>query len=258
MRSYLKRKMHGLAGELLVRTAAGLSVDFGVDVVLKIANGARENFERRGMEFKGCDPDLGGAHGASGWLESLLVLLDVTKGARRDELRRHADSVASNLAARCEAILHALSGPGAFPMGVSWCQGMAGAARSLAASGVILGRHEYKSTAGRVLATCRSWVPHLENASLCCGISGINWAVQQTALMRHEPLLRDDDTLYALHLRAAHRGEFDAAPIGNLDSWVSLGPGCGGVIQTLRSSLGLRTRFLLPDALVQTASGWSS
>lgn len=247
--------MHGWSGDCVIHSGRCEVTPATVGALERLLAGSDEQFSKRSIEYRGCDIDTGGAHGMAGWLEALLVLLQARRDANVDPVRQlllaGAATCAEKLGHRAQRSIDEMLSAGAFPMGVSWCQGLAGVGRVLAASALILDRPQDARIADACLDACTRWVPFLENASLCCGICGISWAQREVATMRDERVGVDQLALDVLHARGAHRGMFDAVPRTNMDSWLLLGTGAGGVIQTLRAGLNMPSRSFVPDSLVR-------
>jgi lantibiotic modifying enzyme len=126
--------------------------------------------------------ETGFAHGRAGVAAFLLAYHracgDPAAGAAaRDRF--------AELASEAEDLIRDLAGLNARPMGVSWCQGMAGIVSALVSAAEYYGSR-YLDLARDGARACRALAPQVWVLSQCCGLAGIGEAIIDVALATGE------------------------------------------------------------------------
>jgi lantibiotic modifying enzyme len=126
--------------------------------------------------------ETGFAHGRAGVAAFLLAYHracgDPAAGAAaRDRF--------AELASEAEDLIGDLAGLNARPMGVSWCQGMAGIVSALVSAANFYG-DRYLDLARDGARACRALAPQVWVLSQCCGLAGIGEAIIDVALATGE------------------------------------------------------------------------
>lgn len=120
----------------------------------------------------GVDGSAGSAHGLAGLVDLLLA-----HAARTGEATEHAVASCRThvLATRARSLIDAA--PTADPLAGSWCQGLAGIARTLHHAGDVLGDDSLSALAIEAAQAAARLAPRMATPSLCCGIAGVGNAL---------------------------------------------------------------------------------
>ncbi|MFG3253087.1 class IV lanthionine synthetase LanL [Streptomyces sp. NPDC048172] len=200
-------------------------------------------------ETAGVDPAFGYAHGAAGIVDFLLALA-VRTG---DEPIAHATlRHAKALAGRAAKLTAASEGPSAVPISASWCQGLAGASRTLHRAGRHFDDPELITSARAAAFACAAWVPRMENLAQCCGAVGVGTALLEIGHAEGDARLWEAALDVAQHL-LIRSPEPDEAPafiaLDRQDAPLSWGMGVAGVLTFLRRLSDPTGPDILPDVL---------
>ncbi|MEV0675256.1 lanthionine synthetase LanC family protein [Actinosynnema sp. NPDC050436] len=115
------------------------------------------------------DAGLGRAHGLAG---GIALLLDLGHFADQGLLECAARR-AHHLAGLADTLVAEAGAPGAEPMTVSWCRGLAGIGRTLAHAGAVLDDRRLTAVAHAAADACAARVPGLGTLGRCCGAVGV-------------------------------------------------------------------------------------
>jgi hypothetical protein len=118
----------------------------------------------------GVSLELAFAHGAAGIADFLLRYAQATGDPAADAAARQRFAA---LAGAVPGVNAVLAGPGAQPMGASWCQGMSGVAGALLHAGQAYRDDGYLTLARDTARACLALAPRAWVVSQCCGLAGI-------------------------------------------------------------------------------------
>ncbi|MDJ1138393.1 lanthionine synthetase LanC family protein [Streptomyces iconiensis] len=199
----------------------------------------------------GVDPSFGYAHGLAGVVDFLLALAARDGEGADPRVVHGAHTRALALCARAGDLVAASGAASAVPITASWCQGLAGAARTLHHAGRLFGDPAFTGAALSAAAACAAWVPRMENLSQCCGVAGAGSALAEIAHDTGDERCWDGAHRAARHL-VARSFDPDEAPLliapGAQDAPHSWGMGTTGLLAFLRRL----TRPHTPDLLTRT------
>ncbi|TDP94885.1 lanthionine synthetase LanC family protein [Labedaea rhizosphaerae] len=120
----------------------------------------------------GVDGSAGSAHGLAGMVDLLLAHADHTGDAADHAVAACRTHV---LVARTRSLINAA--PAADPLAGSWCQGLAGIARTLYRAADVLGDDSLVPPAVEALEAAAELAPRMATLSLCCGVAGVGNAL---------------------------------------------------------------------------------
>ena len=168
------------------------------------------------------EPSSGRAHGLAGTVEALVLI-----GSRLgdDAMVRVGAERADVLVDRARRLVERSHLPSAAPLAASWCQGLAGIARSLLHAGDVLDDPALLTAARQAADACVAFLPRVSVASQCCGAAGIGNTLIDFAL--HDADQRYWDAATAVAAEMLLRGSGPAghpvfkrdAPEDNSASW---------------------------------------
>ncbi|MBO0804565.1 MAG: class IV lanthionine synthetase LanL [Nocardiopsaceae bacterium] len=185
-------------------------------------DGAMTAFETEDLPVSAAlDKSAGRAHGLAGVVEFLLAYADV---AGDEHVRAHAAGQADELAVRAEDLISRAWGVGAVPLSMSWCQGLAGIARTLLRAGDLLGKPDLALTAARAADVCAARRSRITSLGQCCGAAGVGSMLLEFAARgseRHLDAARDIATHMLLRSAgpADHPMFVEDAPADGTASW---------------------------------------
>jgi class IV lanthipeptide synthase len=197
----------------------------------------------------GVDPSFGYAHGLAGVVDFLLAMATRTGD---NELYQAAHIRAVELRERARTLSAAAGATSAVPITVSWCQGLAGAARTLLHAGEVFNELEFERSARSTAATCAGWIPRMENLAQCCGVCGVGSALVDIAQGSGDERCWDGAHEVVRHLLARSHGP-DEEPLlidpARQDAPLSWGMGNAGILAFLRRLNRPDSPDLLPPVL---------
>ncbi|MFF4947813.1 lanthionine synthetase LanC family protein [Streptomyces chattanoogensis] len=193
------------------------------------------------------DPRFGHAHGFVGVTDFLIAVASRTDAP---ELHRETLRRAHDLAGRIPRLVAAGEAPSASPMTVSWCRGLAGAARTLLHAHLLHGEPAFKRSAQAAASACAAWIPRLSRPGQCCGISGVGSMLVEMAQVTGEDRFHEAARSAARQLLIRSHGP-DEAPLlvhpGFQEMPYSWAQGYAGVLGFLRRLNRPETPDLLPS-----------
>jgi serine/threonine protein kinase len=199
------------------------------------------------------DPAASYSHGRAGVIDLLLMYAARTGDPAvweeieirsRDLRRRTAELVGRSVA------------PGAVPISVSWCQGLAGIGRTLLHAAELFDDTEYRSAALTAADTCAGWLPRMQNLGQCCGLTGVGGFLLDCARYTGAERYSAAAQAVARQLLTRSHGPDEAPLFVDLsaqDAPLSWATGYGGILTFLRRLHRPDTPELVPISQLRPA-----